>query len=48
MTTSNEMDKIWEYYDQDFLAKPRNRIYHLDKTQFEKWAEETGYTYTPI
>ena len=48
MKTSNGMDKIWEQYDQDFFAKPRNRIHRLDKAQFEKWAEETEYTYTPI
>lgn len=48
MTTSNGMDKIWERYDQDFLAEPQNRIHRLNKAQFEKWAEETGYTYTPI
>ena len=48
MSRSNGMDKIWERYDQDFLAKPRNRIHRLDKIEFEKWAKETGYTYTPI
>lgn len=42
MTTSNGMDKIWERYDQDFLAEPRNHIHRLDKAQFETWAEETG------
>ena len=47
MTTSDGMDKIWERYDRDFLAKPRNRIHRLDKARFEKWAEETGYTCTP-
>lgn len=25
-----------------------SRIHHLDKVRFEKWAEETGYTYTLI
>ena len=48
MRISNEMDKIWERYNQVFLNQPQNRIYHFDKTVFEKWAEETGYTYTPI
>ena len=48
MSRSNGMDKIWERYDQDFLAEPRNRIHRLDKIEFEKWAKETGYTYTPI
>ena len=48
MRISNGMDKIWERYDQDFLNQPQNRIYCLDKAIFEKWAEETGYTYTPI
>lgn len=48
MRASNGMDKIWERYDQDFLAQPRNRIHRLDKARFEKWAEESGYTYTPI
>lgn len=48
MTASNGIDKIWERYDQGFLAEPRNRIHRLDKARFEKWAEETGYTYTLI
>ena len=45
MIMSNGMDKIWECYDQDFFAKPRNCIHRLDKAQFKRWAEETGYTY---
>ena len=36
MKTSNGMDKIWERYDQDLLAEPRNRIHRLDKAQFKK------------
>ena len=48
MTKSNGMDKIWERYDPDFLTEPRNRIHRLDKIKFEKWAKETGFTYTPI
>ena len=48
MATSHGMDKIWERYDEEFLAEPRNRIHRLDKARFEKWAKETGYTYTPI
>lgn len=48
MIKSNGIDKIWERYDPDFLAEPRNRIHRLDKVEFEKWAKETGYTYTPI
>ena len=47
MATSNGMDKIWERYEEDFLAEPRNRIHRLDKIRFEEWAKETGYTYTP-
>ncbi|MCJ1342940.1 hypothetical protein MMC31_001129 [Peltigera leucophlebia] len=35
MTTSDGMDKIWERYDQDFLAEPQNRIYRHDKARFE-------------
>ena len=48
MTASNGIDKILERYDQGFLAELRNRIHRLDQARFEKWAEETGYTYTPI
>ncbi len=48
METSHGMDKIWERYDEEFLAELRNCIHRLDKAQFEKWAKETGYTYTPI
>lgn len=48
MKTSNGMDKIWERCDQDFLTEPRNRIRRLDKAQFQKLAEETGYTYISI
>ncbi len=48
MRISNGMDKIWDRYDQNFLNQPQNRIHRLDKAVFEKWAEETGYTYTPI
>lgn len=42
------MDEIWERYDQVFLNQPQNLIHRLDKAVFEKWPEETGYTYTSI
>ncbi len=48
METSHGMDEIWEWYDKEFLAEPQNHIHRLDKARFEKWAKETGYTYTPI
>lgn len=48
MATSYEMDKIWEKYNEEFLAEPQNCIHRLDKAWFEKWAKKTDYTYTPI
>lgn len=42
------IDKIWERYDQDFLDQLLNCIHRLNKAQFEKWAEKSGYTYTLI
>lgn len=48
MKIPNGMDKIWERYNQNFLNQPQNRIHCMDKAVFEKWAEETGYTYTLI
>lgn len=48
MATSHGMDKICQRYDEEFLAESRNRIHRFDKARFEKWAKETGYTYTPI
>ena len=36
METSYGIDKIWERYNEEFLAKPRNRIHRLDKARFEK------------
>lgn len=36
MTASDGIDKIWERYDQNFIAKPRNRIHRHGKARFKK------------